>query len=108
MTRTPLPNRRPSESKDTQWAGKPITICVGRDERGDVREVFADYAKVGSDAQAVIADGLVLLSLLLQHGVSITEVAVHLGRESVDPDAPAASVLGFVVAEAAGLAVSAP
>lgn len=101
VNRKSLTNRRPNESLDLVWAGAPLTVCVGFDDEGRVKEVFADHAKVGSDTHALLSDALVLTSILLQSGARISSLARHLGRESVTPGAQAASALGFIVESAA-------
>lgn len=102
--RTVLPNRRPCETVTIGGLdGRPIDICVGYDQSGRVREIFADGHKIGSDADAALDDGLVMASILLQHGVSVSELSRHIGRESIVRDAPAASMLGLAIEAAAKL-----
>lgn len=108
VARDSLPARRQNETLEVEWAGRPLTVCVGIDDRGLVKEIFADHAKVGSDAHAVLSDALVLASLLLQLGAKIGDLAHHLGRESVDSQAPAASVLGYIVEQAAQMEAPTP
>lgn len=102
-----LKNRRPNETLEVVWPneakGAALTICVGFDADDMVKEVFAEQPKVGSDAHAILSDALVLMSILLQHGFPVGQIARHLARESVDPDAPAASILGFIAEKAASL-----
>ncbi len=93
--RKKLSSRRQNLSVDEFWLGKPITITLGFDDKGDVREIFADYGKVGSSISAMISDGLVLMSHLLQRKVDLNEIVGILGRESTDITCQAASVLGF-------------
>lgn len=95
--RKPLPNRRQSITVESEWANRPLTVSVGMNDEGAIREVFADHAKVGSDGDAMLDDCLVVLSLALQKGWTISEFKSHIGREGTDQMAPAASVLGYVI-----------
>lgn len=102
MTRTPLPNRRPSISVDTCWGGHPITVTVGFDPvSGATMEVFANTPE-GGQMQAVIADACVWASIALQYGVPPDALAKSLGLvpdplRGKDATAPA-SPLGVIAA----------
>ncbi len=98
-----LPDRRLAVVEDLAWAGRVWSLGLGFDGAGRVREIFLDGAKPGSGIDALVADGCVALSLLLQHGVSAAELARHLGRESVERQAPAASILGAAAVAAAAV-----
>jgi hypothetical protein len=50
-------------------------VTFGFDENGELREVFCADFKAGSDMHAVVTDACILLSRLLQHGDSSTELA---------------------------------
>ena len=106
MTRSPLPNRRPCETVELDWSGQRYHLSLGRDSAGQVRELFCDGAKSGSDAEAIIDDALILASILLQHGTTAAEVWASLGRLSPDPasgrpsDEPA-SLIGAAIKMAA-------
>ena len=102
--RQELRPRRPNASRDVDWQNKKLTVTVGFDEADRICEVFADYAKPGSDTHAVLSDGLVMMSYVLQHGIDVEDLARHLGREGIDPLAPAASILGYVAITAAEMA----
>lgn len=101
--RTRLPNRRPSIAATIDWQGKTWLLGTGFDRGGKVREVFLNGPKIGSDAEALLADACVVISLLLQHGLAAPELARHLGREGIEPGAPAASPLGHIAEEIAKL-----
>lgn len=96
-----LPDRRPATVQTMQWGGHPLTISVGYDLDGRAKEAFVYTTKVGSDLEALLQDACVLFSMLLQHGESSRSIADSLGREGVDPQAPAASVLGLLAATVA-------
>lgn len=104
MSRQPLPNRRPCETMTVVDAdGAPIDVCVGFDQAGRVREIFADSRnhKVGSDSRAELSDGLVMASVTLQHGIGVRQLGRHIGREGSHPGATTASRLGLVITVAA-------
>ena len=80
MTRTALPNRRPSRTHSTAWEGHPITVTVGfHPATGQPMEVFADAEK-GGHMQATIADACVIVSIALQHGIPPEALAKSLSR----------------------------
>ena len=71
--RTRLPDRRPNVTTQVPFelasgAAVALTVTFGFDEVGDVREVFCDDFKAGSDMHATVMDACILLSRLLQHG----------------------------------------
>jgi len=101
--REPLPARRPNVTVQTAWNGHPITVTVGMRLDGTPAEVFADTVKPG-DLQNVIADGCVLISLALQHGIPPAGLAKSLGRVPVfstgeiAPASPIGAILEVVMA----------
>lgn len=101
--RARLPNRRPAIVATVDWEGRTWLLGCGFDRGGRVREVFLNGPKIGSDQEAVLADGCVLMSLLLQSGMDAPALAGHLGREGIAPGAPAASPLGRIAGELAKL-----
>ena len=103
MSRARLPDRRPSVVAAIEWQGRSWLVGAGFDGGGRIREVFLNGPKIGSDAEALLADGCVLISLLLQHGLEVGDLARHLGREGVGPGAPMASPLGHIAAELVGV-----
>ncbi len=114
MTRVRLPNRRICVTRDIEWitgTGEVmrITLGIGFDAAGRVKEVFADTNKVGSDFQATLSDGCVFISHALQHGVPLAPVAPGLLRvpAAVDtgetrPASPLGAIVKAVLAEEAG------
>jgi hypothetical protein len=102
MTRTPLPHRRPNETRDVRLGDSRYAVCIGFDDDGEPKEVFATGPREGSDMQAVVADACVLVSIALQHGIAPADLSRSLGRvprwtDGHETDAPA-SVIGLVVA----------
>jgi hypothetical protein len=75
-----------------------MQVTFGLDQLGHVKEVFGRASKTGTDLQGLISDGCIAVSLLLQHGMSIEEVAVALGenRPEGEKSGPPASPLGAI------------
>lgn len=99
--RAPLPDRRSQVSRDVKVGGQRLVVSVGFDDEGRAREVFLRGFKIGSTMDALLDDAVVHMSLLLQAGYRAAELAKHLGREGVEPDAQVASPLGLVARVAA-------
>ena len=101
MTRRPLPTRRPNLSAAADWQGHAFTVTVGFDDQGRPGEVFCNHAK--GDMAATLADACVLISIALQWGVSVDDLAKSLGsvptwvNGALSP-APA-SPIGTIIAE---------
>lgn len=107
MPRTPLPARRRNETREITLGAATFAVCIGFDDAGTPREVFATGPREGSDMQAVVSDACVLISIALQHGIEPDALAHSLGRvprwvNGEEGDGPA-SVIGLIV-EALGRA----
>ena len=108
MSRTQLPNRRPSLTVETEWQGHPITVTVGYDQTGEPKEVFANAAK-GGQMQGTLADACVIISIALQHGITPDALGKSLGRvpdllrgaDATDHASPLGAVLAVVAGGAA-------
>ncbi|MBK8159161.1 MAG: hypothetical protein IPK59_10475 [Rhodospirillaceae bacterium] len=100
MTRQPLPARRQSRTRTLTWKDDNLIhvfeLTVGFNDRGEVREIFANSPKIRNQVKAQIDDALVVFSRALQFGDSIAEIAASLGREGIDADSPAASIYGLM------------
>jgi hypothetical protein len=100
MNRKPLPARRPSVSIETDWQGHPITVTASYYPDGTLGEVFADAPK-GGHMQATLADACVLISIALQHGISVADLSKSLartpdllrGKGATTPASPVGSIL---------------
>ena len=93
MIRRRLPNRRSSLTVEIAHDGCIYAVILGFDPADWwLGEVFAHGAKVGSAMDGILDDGCIALSLLLQHGVEPTSLAVSMGRlgDRVSP----ASIIG--------------
>ena len=101
--RIKLPDRRPSFTKRGVWLTETsehrfhLTLGV-HPETGAILEVFyADGQRTGSGLQHAIQDACVLVSLLLQHGVSPDEIGKSLSTAPVFGTERAATVVGVIV-----------
>lgn len=115
MPRSELPRRRLHHCEPFVWPNAPkLSLSVGFDCAGRVREVFVhDDGKTGTDVEALLQDGCVLISFLLQQdGMDVCTLAGKVGREGVMPGgaAPddgdairAASMFGGLLAQAAAI-----
>lgn len=101
MTRTRLPNRRPSVTRELEFAGKKYLVsagfdtverptrCIGPKQEQVILEVFITGAKTGQDVQSIIEDASVLISLALQYGATPAAIAKSMGRVPTGPVSPA-------------------
>lgn len=102
--RAGLPDRRPHFSHTMQFCGRSYLVGIGYDSEGQAREVWGDGAHQGSELDAMIDDGCILMSLLLQLSYPAEAIAQHLGRESTQAPEPgidtvdlgAASIFGAI------------
>jgi hypothetical protein len=85
MTRRTLPQRRASETFDPRFWNQNFTITVGRYPDGMIGEVFIDTGKSGADLAHVARDAAVVISLALQHGVSIDAIRHAATRNGSEP-----------------------
>ena len=95
-TRRALPQRRNCETFDIDYGGlnKQHTVTVGFYDDGSPGEVFIDGGKSGEQVQAIAHDGAVLLSMALQHGVSLDTIRHAITR---DGQGQPSSIVGVVV-----------
>lgn len=95
MTRDSLPNRRNGQTlvvlhRDRQWS-----FGVSYFPDGRVAEVFSYvHYGTGSDVETEARDGSILLSLALQHGVTLESIAHSLTR---DDRGVACGMIGAIV-----------
>ncbi len=104
MNRERLPNRRAAMTVGIEYAGQQFTVTIGFYPDNRPGEVFTHGIKTGSSLDAMLADACVLVSMLMQHGVSPVELASSMGRQG--GSAPA-SVIGAVLDLLASVAASA-
>lgn len=95
-----LPMRRPSENSTISHGGEKYDVTSGFYPDGRVAEIFVNRvrdkaaAKIGIQLDGVCRDSAVLLSLALQHGVSLENIQRAVTRES---DGEPATIVGAIV-----------
>lgn len=80
-----LPARRHCETFEIRHGGQGAVfhVTLGHyDDCVSVGEIFISGAKAGSDVEANVRDGAILVSLALQHGVPIQTMASAITREA--------------------------
>lgn len=97
MTRHRPQQRRALETIAIEHEGQRFKVGLGRDltaaqTLGPVVEVFLNAQKVNSPIDALVSDGAILMSLLLQHGCPPAEIARSM---KCNTDGAPASVLGL-------------
>lgn len=99
MSRTPLPNRRPALTVSTGHVSidhggiKHLMLTIGYDAAGEPREVFCSDFKVGTEMNTLVGDACVMLSILLQHGADLHDIAAGLAEPK--------SIIGTIAAAVA-------
>ena len=85
MTRRKLPNRRHAVTQAIQWGNHRFHVSVGYDpDTGEVMEVFyASGMKEGTDIHNTAQDACVLVSLLLQLGMTAPDIGKSLSDVSI-------------------------
>jgi hypothetical protein len=77
-----------------------LFVTANVSEAARVKEVFCANPMKGSDMEAIMTDGCILISLLLQAGVSVDYIVDKLGdlrKNADDPPGRPTSVLGTIV-----------
>jgi len=100
LTRRILPQRRRCETFNLNFGGlaRDYAITVGYYDDGSFGEVFITGAKSGEQIEAVARDGAVLISLALQHGVSIQTLAGAITRNAEgEPQTVVGAVLDYLL-----------
>ena len=93
MTRTRLPDRRPSMTMQFAYEANTYSVTFGFDLTNNrIGDVFTHGAKVGSAMDRILDDACVALSLLLPHGAEPAKLAASMGRLG-DGKSPA-SIIG--------------
>ena len=77
--RATLPNRRANVSFSFEHEGHRYRATAGKFANGDLAEVFLDVGKAGTPLRANAETTAILVSLLLQHGVSIDRIRHSVG-----------------------------
>lgn len=98
--RTQLPNRRPNATLSVPFQGHSFFITMGFDEEGRIREVFGNASRLDSDMDFIMSDVCILISVALQHGIGLAELAKSLKMKPDSADGQTespASLIGEVV-----------
>jgi hypothetical protein len=74
IARAHLPNRRGSVVVAFEHEGQRYRASASRFPDGRMAEIFLDVGKAGSSVQRHADDAAVLASLLLQHGVPVSQI----------------------------------
>jgi ribonucleoside-diphosphate reductase alpha chain len=111
VTRARLPGRHDARTIPVRYAdlsglSLKAYITYGTDARsadeGRVTEVFIVAGKPGSSAEAAMRDVGILLSLALQHGLTLDQIARSLTRgEDNEPAGPLGIVVDALIADLA-------
>ncbi len=104
--RNVLPNRRDSVSATIEFAGEKYDFTTGFYPDGTVGETFINRvkdrtaAKLGEQLDGICRDSAVLISLALQHGVTIDTMRHAVTRDSEDsPSTLIGAILDTLAAE---------
>lgn len=98
VSQSPLPPRRPSETRSMWWGGKRYHLTIGLwPDSTRPAEVFISGAKAGSEMDHLLDDCCIAVSKLLQSGADPQELAATFGCQSI---------MGAVAAEVASLCQS--
>lgn len=100
MTRERLPDRRANVSVGIHTQGAAGRATWGFYADGRPAELFLDVGKPGSGMAEAARDAALVLSIALQHGVPLAEIAAALSR---DPSGAAAGPVGVAVDALAAL-----
>lgn len=80
--RCALPQRRPHEVFEFEHWGQKYVVGIGSYSNGRPGEVFINTDKVGSQTETLARDSAVILSIALQHGVSLTALLHAITRDA--------------------------
>ena len=99
VSRARLPNRRESITTEIALAGWPIVIAsVGLGSDGRPLEVFLRTAKPDSQFDRLVDDAAVSISIALQYGAGISDLAASVARRAGMAQTPIGAALAFAPA----------
>jgi hypothetical protein len=105
--RQTLPQRRQSETITVPFAGERYHVTTGFFDDGRTGEIFINRirdkaaAKLGGQLDGVCRDSAILLSLALQHGVSLDTIRHAVTR---DDDGAPSTIVGAIIEMIGGTA----
>ena len=105
MTRNDLPNRRHGVTMPVTFKNHEFAVTYNRDDDGIIREAFMRATKEGNDLSALLTDGCIAMSMLLQHGETMDSLAAAFGedRQERESSGPPSSALGAIARAGAAL-----
>lgn len=100
--RTPIPNRRPNLTSSVAWSrGGPdqkLIVTFGFARDGSIREVFCAGFRADTDFCALVNDACIMMSWLLQLGVSLDAIVDMTGEDRSEGarSGPPSSIIGAI------------
>jgi len=95
MNEEKLPDRRHCETWNGAHENIPFVVSYGRNEAGEIKEVFIDASKIGSAMEVIMNDIAIILSKsLLDGGLSPNNLYRSTRR---DQSGRPASMLGIIL-----------
>jgi len=91
-----LADRRASETFGIEHDRVRFTVSYGRDNNGQIKEVFINGGKIGSGIEVMINDAATIISVALQFGVMPKELLKSMRR---DPNGRPASPIGIILTD---------
>jgi hypothetical protein len=99
LERAELPNRRAGENFEFLHGGLRFVVST-RGDHSALSEVFVNCSKIDSSADLLVRDAAVIISIAIQYGVSLRELAHALGRnEDGTPSSPIGKLLDILTDE---------
>jgi len=81
MTRQPLPQKRRNETQEFERDGISVKMTVGFYDDGRIGEIFLNADRANSMLDVLMSDAAIAISLALQNGVPIQQIAHALKRD---------------------------
>lgn len=95
LYRRDLPQRRGGTNFEFSIGRTKFTASVRRENfRATVTEVFINSSKIDSDVDLTARDAAILISIALQYGIPVDELAKSMGR---NPDGLPSSPIGAIL-----------
>jgi hypothetical protein len=98
MKRKSLPNRRNHETHELMHWGFNYEIGLGRDSKDQIREVWINGGKSGTQVETSSRDAAVILSIALQYQVPVKDMQRAVMRNlDGTPQGPIGAILDLIV-----------
>jgi hypothetical protein len=96
LYRRDLPQRRGGSNFEFLVGTTRFTASIRREDfRSPISEVFINSSKIDSDVDLTMRDAAILISVALQYGIPVEELAKSMGQ---NPDGQASSPIGAILA----------